>query len=455
MKPFTQKTYIQLVIAHIILAMVVYFFEITARIYFYAIMAFFLHRIITNANRNDEVLLAAAYVTGFEVFSRMTDGIGISYEFAKFTVIGLLFIGMFYSGFKRKAWPYALFIFLLIPGILFSAINLNYETNFASAISFNLSGPVCLAVTAIYCFHRNISKERFQEILIAILLPIIAMTAYLYVYTPNIRDVLSGTQSNYEASGGFGPNQVATILGLGMFILFTRLLTNKSRLINIVDLILLAFVSYRGIVTFSRGGIITAALCASLFFIFYFYRSDRKVKTSLLPRLIFIAAIIAATWVYTSVSTFGLIDKRYSNQDAAGRVKQDITTGRAELLKNELEAFYAAPFTGIGVGKIKEHRLETTGRLAATHNEMSRVISEHGLFGIFAIIVLVLSPAVLLLSKRRHNYLLPLILFWFLTINHSSMRIAAPAFIYGLALITLVNEKRKNTVHREQALLQG
>lgn len=448
-KPITKITYIQLVVAHILLAILVYFIESAARLYFYVAMAYFLQRIIANANRNDEVLLAAAYVTGFEVFSRMTDGIGISYEFAKFTVIGLMFIGIFYKGFKRKAWPYAIFVFLLIPGILFSAINLNYEANFANAISFNLSGPICLAATAIYCYQRNVSSTKFQHILLACLLPIVTMTAYLYVYTPNIRDVLSGTQSNYEASGGYGPNQVATIIGLGMFILFTRLLTIKSRLVNIIDLLLLALLSYRGIVTFSRGGIITAALCAGLFFMFHYFYSERKARVSLLPKLIFIAGMIAVTWLYTSVSTYGLIDKRYSNQDAAGRVKQDITTGRAELLRSELEAFYAAPFTGIGVGKIKEFRLETTGRLAATHNEMSRVISEHGLFGLLAIVVLVLSPAVLLFSKRRHKYLLPMILFWFLTINHSSMRIAAPAFIYGLALVTIFDEKRKLVVHRK------
>jgi hypothetical protein len=35
---------------------------------------------------------------------------------------------------------------------------------------------------------------------------------YLILYTPSVRDVITGTSSNYETSGGFGPNQVATIL---------------------------------------------------------------------------------------------------------------------------------------------------------------------------------------------------------------------------------------------------
>ena len=31
--------------------------------------------------------------------------------------------------------------------------------------------------------------------------------------------------------------------------------------------------------------------------------------------------------------------------------------------------------------------------------------------------------------------LIPFFLFWFLTINHAALRIAAPAFIYALSLI--------------------
>lgn len=38
--------------------------------------------------------------------------------------------------------------------------------------------------------------------------------------------------------------------------------------------------------------------------------------------------------------------------------------------------------------------------------------------------------------------------FWFATINHSAMRIAAPGFIYGLSLLNVTNEKRP--LHRKQ-----
>ena len=41
---------------------------------------------------------------------------------------------------------------------------------------------------------------------------------------PTFREVITNTASNAAVSGGYGPNQVATILGLGVFIILTRLL---------------------------------------------------------------------------------------------------------------------------------------------------------------------------------------------------------------------------------------
>ncbi len=446
-KTIKTVTYIQLLLLHIGMGFTVYIAGFTAKFFLLGAIFYFFMKILFNKNYNDEVLIAAAYITGFEVFSRMLGGVGFSYEFAKYAVIGFLILGMFYKGFTRKSYAYIFFLLFLVPGILFSAINLNYEMNIANAIGFNLSGPFCLAISALYCYNRKIPSERFQQILLAVLLPIIAMTVYLYLYTPNIRDILSSTQSNTEASGGYGPNQVSTILGLGMFIIFSRLLIYKDKLINFIDIILLALVGYRAIVTFSRGGVIVGAICAILFLAVYFLHSSKKERAILIPKIALIAIVVIGTWVYSSISTMGLIDKRYANQDAAGREKEDITTGRADLINTELEAFYKYPWTGVGVGKTKEFRIALTGRETATHNEVSRMLSEHGIFGFLALMILILAPLIYRIKDKSNLYIYSFLIFWFLTINHSSMRIAAPAFIYGLALISIIHAK-KNTLHR-------
>jgi hypothetical protein len=416
----------------------IFVFPLLSKLLLPLAILFFLYLILTNNNKHDEALMGAAYIMGYEVLSRMTNA-SFSYEFAKYMVIVFLTIGMFYRGFHRKSWPYVLFIFLLIPGIIFSAINLNYGTNVANAIGFNLSGPVCLAISALYCFERKMPFARLQTILMCILLPLVIMVTYLFFYTPDLRDSLSGTGSNFAASGGFGPNQVATILGLGMFILFTRLLTVKNKTVNLIDLILLGFMSYRAIVTFSRGGVLTAAVCAILFLFFYFKLLPQRERSILLPKVFIITGVLAIAWLVTVFFSSGLIVNRYSNEDAAGNLKTDITTGRSEIIGTELAAFYDNPITGVGVGKGKEYRAEKTGIEAATHNETSRMLSEHGLFGLIGLLVLLFTPLLLRLKNRSNFYFFSFLAFWFLTINHSSMRIAAPALIYGLSLISIIN----------------
>ncbi|MDC8006310.1 O-antigen ligase family protein [Aureisphaera galaxeae] len=448
-KGIKKITYLQLLALHALFAFVVYFFGFAAKFLLIAIVLYFLVKILSTNNRNDEVLIAAAYMTGIEVFARMTGG-AISYEFSKYSVTGFLVIGMFYRGFNRNSWPYVIYLVFLVPGILFSAINLNYDTSIVKALAGNLTGPICVGISALYCYNRKISTERLQHILLAVLFPVVTTTLYLYLYTPSVQDVVTGTQSNFATSGGFGPNQVATILGLGMFILFARLLQYRNLLLNLVDVGILGLMSYRAIVTFSRGGVLTAALCAAAFLAIYYWYSRGSTRVVLVPKIGVIVVALLLAWGYSSISTRGLIDKRYANQDAAGREKQDLTTGRIDLLNSELEAFYSNPFTGIGVGKIKEYRLETTGRESATHNEVSRILSEHGMFGLLALSILLFKPLMRRFRDRSNLFLYSFVIFWFLTINHSSMRLVAPAFIYGLALLTIISEKKKNTIRRQQ-----
>lgn len=446
-KPIKRVTYLQLLLLHIGIAFSVYLFPFSSKIIYLFTVAFFFFLIVTKGNKNDEALLAAAYVTGAELFFRMTGG-AIFYESGKYMVIAYLLLGLFYKGASKRTLPFWIYIFLLVPGILFSAMNLNYDTNIRTTIAFNLSGPITVGIVGVYCFFRKISAERIHHIFLAVMLPIITLTFYLFVYTPSIRDSLSGTASNFAASGGFGPNQVATIMGLGAIILFIRLFSIQSRFMNIIDLILLSFVCYRGLVTFSRGGMISALICCIAFLIVYFYYSNVITKAKLLPRIIGIGFVLIFTWLFTSVQTFGLLNKRYSNQDAAGRVKQDVTSGRAELIATEMDAFFSAPITGIGIGKIKEFREEKTGVEAATHNELSRLVSEHGISGLIALFILVFSPLLYWLFYRPNIYLFAFYFFWLLTISHSSMRLAAPGFIYGLCLLYIINEK--NSLHRKQ-----
>ena len=164
--------------------------------------------------------------------------------------------------------------------------------------------------------------------------------------------------------------------------------------------------------------------------------------------LILLGGILTATWSISSTQTRGLIDKRYANQDALGREKKDIGTGRVQLFQEEIDGFLNNPFLGIGASRVKNKRVETTGQHLPSHNEIGRLLSEHGFLGIIILLILILKPLGFRANNRRNIFFFAFLAFWFATINHSGMRIAAPALLYGLALLNVVYEKP--IVHRKQ-----
>src|SRR5690606_14754830 len=164
--------------------------------------------------------------------------------------------GMYFKGTSAKTVPYWIYLLLLMPAIFVASQSMESTlANFRTSVAFNLSGPFCLGISALYCYYKKVTKEQFSKVLLMMLLPLLTNMTYLYFRTPSIGEALmSGVNSNFEASGGYGPNQIATVLGLGAFILFIRLFTIKNKVINLLDLSLFGLMMYRAIVTFSRGG---------------------------------------------------------------------------------------------------------------------------------------------------------------------------------------------------------
>ncbi len=431
------KRYLYLIIIHIIIGLGLYYVPFFPKFYGYGMLICGAYFVLNSRNQNNEVLYAAAYIVGAEVALRMTDGNPI-YEFSKYAVIVFMLIGIYFSGVSKNAVPIWLYILFLLPGLIIGYYTLDGLDSVKNAISFNISGPLCLGLSALYCYTRKVSFKQINELLLLVGLPIISCSIYLYLYTPELKDVLLGTGSNFATSGGFGPNQVATMLGLGMFVFFSRLIFfSPNPLLFVVNALVAVEISYRGLITFSRGGIVTSLLMLIVLVLVTYFKINPKARVKLNYILLALVFGIVGTWVFSSSQTNGLINKRYANQDINGRVKQDRFTGREELAKDEISAFLTHPIFGLGVGKIAENRQKKTGDLVVSHNEITRTLGEHGAFGILALLVLFTLPLFIFFRNTYNIYILSFLVFWLLTINHAAMRLAAPAFIYALALLDI------------------
>jgi hypothetical protein len=431
-----ERKYIILILLHVFIGVFAYLFRPLSIVYAILIPLVGLYYVIKNQNRNHEVLYVSAYIVGSEVFLRMTGG-SLLYESSKYGVMIFLTLGMYYSGFSKNTVPFWIYLLLLLPGVILATETLNIGTDIRIQIAFNISGPVCLGIASIYTFNRKILVSQLNNILLSIGLPIFSTTIYLILYTPDLKEVLVGTGSNFATSGGFGPNQVATVLGMGMFVFFSRLLLeSKTKLMFIINLIILLNITYRGLVTFSRGGMLTGFIMIIILLAYLFLKTKNYGKFNLYRILIFMSIAFFITWGYTSYQTGGLIDKRYANKDAAGKIKETKLSGREDIWNSEIDDFLDHPVFGVGVGKALEIREEKSGgNITASHSEISRTLAEHGMMGIIALLIVLFTPIFLFLDNQQHIYMFCFILFWLLTINHAAMRIAAPAFVYSLSLL--------------------
>lgn len=431
--------YFSLLLVHVFLGILIFYFPIIAKFYGIFIFVFGVGFIFKNKNKNQEVLYVSAYLVGAEVFLRATNG-GLNYEFGKYSIVLFMILGIYFSGIPKKSNLFWFFIVLLIPSILLTLYLKEFEVK--NRILFSLSGSICLGVCSLYTFKKNITSAEINTVLLAIGLPSVTTCFFLLVQSPPILQSIKSSESNYLLSGNFGPNQMATSLGLGMFVFFLRiLLVSSNKYLNILNCILFSLLFHRALLTFSRGGIITGLLIIVILLISTAYNSN--FKNRIITRIGLFIVLFFGVFFVTSCQTNDYLMRRYNHQSVLSLLTPKGNDGRPDLALTEIKMFAENPILGVGAGLGTEKRELEFKTQGCSHNEFTRMMAEQGMFGIISILILIFIPIQLYFGNKNNIYFFSFYAFWFLTINHSAMRIAAPSFIYALTLLNVNGYKNK------------
>lgn len=434
----TDNNYIKLMLSHVAIGLSIFIFPFLAKIYAGLIVVAGLYFVLKNKNKNNEVLLAAAYIVGSEAFLRTAHG-NPFHEYGKYFVMLFMGLGIIYNGFPKKTNPFWIYLFLLIPGIIAAITNL--KTDIRTTILFNISGPICLGICALYMYKRKVTYTEVNTIMLTMGMPVVSYAIYLLFKCP-LRDLpILATESNFILSGGYAPNQTATILGLGMFVFASRLfLIPSSRKVMLLNTIIFVYIYYRSLLTFSRGGTVTGIIVI-LVLLCTLLINGRHYKNFNLKIGGFLMLLVATFWL-TSFQTGGQLWYRYTDKNPNGAQKSEEINGRQDIAMKEIILFEKNPLLGVGVGEGKEIRKTDSGKIINTHSEITRILAEHGILGMFSLFILIVTPFILFLKNRQNIYLISFFAFWVLTINHSAMRVAAPAFLYAMALLNIKKEEK-------------
>lgn len=367
------------------------------------------------------VAIICCYMAGSEILWRLGKA-RLPWEFVKYANVVIMIIVLARVRKLRWDWVSVSYFAFLMPSTLISFSEKPFE--FArQQVSFNLSGPLLLAVSTWFFSQLRPSRADIQRMFLAIIAPIVSLGLIAMTKTASLDDLTFTDASNFQTSAGYGPNQVSTVFGLGVLlaILLALLVEDRAR----ERLVFTGFALLLGTLsalTFSRGGLfggIGALLIASPLLV----KGARNRVALFVGAVAVVAAVQFIVIPRLDALTEGAIATRFSDTDP---------TGRDVLIKTELESFVAHPIFGTGPAT-----LDAFGDVSSSvHTEFSRLPAQHGIFGLAAL-ALMLVIAMRDVSSQRNSSAkaisLALVAWSMLTMTHAAMRLAITPFAFGLA----------------------
>jgi hypothetical protein len=374
--------------------------------------------------RIQEVAYVAAYIAGSEVLWRMTHA-GVFWEYGKYAISAVVLVALVRIRGGRNRELALLYLCLLLPSVLLTVLALDFDLA-RQQISFNMSGPLCLTLCVLYFSNVRLSDTDLRATMLALIGPVIGIGTLAYYATTTAVELEFLGDSNSVTSGGFGPNQVSAMLGLGMLFGLLLLLDRRISIrVRVPMLVLVVVFAAQAALTFSRGGL--ALAFAGVFAAMFYLVRDARTRVT----LVVVAILLVSIGKYVVVPrlddfTSGKLAERYTNLDPSNRGK---------MASFDLQIFADHPVLGVGPGVASGLRTEL-GHGGAAHTEYTRLLAEHGALGGLAIVVLLALVIRTFLTARtlQARALVIAMYVWvllFLLVN--AMRLAAPSLIFGLA----------------------
>lgn len=411
--------------AQIALAFVMKQYRIVATAHALAVLIYGVYVLMHDA-KPTRLVYVIGYLSMSEIIWRMTKA-GVFWEYGKYALALLFILALFRYRLRLSALP-VLYLAVLLPSIILLFGAGNDLSIIRDRISFNLSGPLSLALAALFFRQYKFSGYELRNLMLVMLVPVGALSGLVLVSTLRADAIYFSDESNFITSGGFGPNQVAAVLGLGVllayiYFLFEDHLPGLFRL-SAAGLAVLLFI--QSVLTFSRGGVFNLLLPLPLVTLASTHFSERARRGALFGVGV-IVLLVYLLFPQLDSWTGGNLSQRFTDFG---------TSGREEIARTEFQTFLDNPYFGVGPGGSSSYTLTLGGIVAVAHTEYSRLLAEHGILGIAALIFMLLMIAQIFARGRTPaaRWLALAFAAWaLLDMGHAAMRLSAISLLFGLS----------------------
>jgi hypothetical protein len=418
------------VAAHVVLAMAMRYVGQIATLHALAVFAFGF-AIAVFGRKPMQVGYVAAYITGAEVLWRMNDA-QVPWEFGKYSIVALFIVALARAPrLKLPALPLIYFA-LLLPATLLTLTNLSLEDS-RQQISFNLSGPLALAVCAVFFAHIKLSREQLYKMFLMLLAPVVGIACVTLFSVVTAANLSFSGEANSAGSGGFGPNQVSAALGLGALVAFWFVMDARADWrARGAAFAAMIFLIIQSSLTFSRGGLYNAGGAMVLAALFLLRNARARVT---LISFVILLSVVTYFFIlpHLDAVTGGALSERFQDTNL---------TGRDVLIQADLGIWMKNLVWGVGPGRSALMHLALF-RDSASHTEFSRMLAEHGTLGLVSIFLLI-AMALRNVNRARgatNKAVAASLAGWgFLFMLNVAMRTVAPSFLIGITFARLLME---------------
>jgi len=364
------------------------------------------------------------------VLWRMTQA-KVPWEIGKYALMAILVLVLFRHC-KRLSRATAPLVYLavILPSAALTVSALSPSLA-RSEVSFALSGPVALGVCALAFRQMTATEGEIRRLLWLAVLPITGVAALATKGTIAAGTISFTGESNFVTSGGFGPNQVSTILGAAAVCCLLILLSHTTRPMRFVALAVGLWCIGQALLTLSRGGVWGFVVAAAGIGVVGLLSAGWRSKVITYAVILAVAAVVIYSWL--NFFTGGALGFRYAE---AG------STNRSDIAQGDLGLFSSHPLIGVGPGMAKFQRGAVVDSDANSHTEYTRLLAEHGTLGVIALVALaVMVIQSISWSTTVWNRFLAVggAFYALFTMSHSATRIAIVAVMFGLGCLRVDN----------------
>ncbi|WP_421121289.1 O-antigen ligase family protein [Aquihabitans daechungensis] len=378
-----------------------------------------------------------AYIPAMEICLRQNNA-PVPYLWSPYLliVIAVLATLTVFNNLTKPGRTALMYLVLLIPSAIVTISTTGNQAR--EPIAFALAGPASLAALVMLLSQVRLELWLFRRVLWVFLIsgmaPIAVAITSISEYVAVAGSIDFSGESNFATSGGFGPVQVSSVMGLSVVVAVLAVMVERQTFARILagSLGILAIVM--SFLTFSRGGMTAAALSiGALVIVSPGTRVARRQLIAIVGTVLLIGYFFLIPWLNNF--TQGAFEERFS----------DTETSRTELAQNDVEIFQDHMAFGVGPGMTKYQRLTweicqvRTDRCrneGSSHTEFTRMLSEHGISGIVATVFLAMLPIQAFRRAGRSRSVAVAFVVWAIAqMFYANFRVSAVAVAFAFAFI--------------------